>query len=107
MLAGKEKIKMNLYTWGGIYFGKRDGDNLWTHDGRHVGNFRGDELFDKNGRYIGQLKSGKLITCTSKLSKASSSFSPYASRVGHVPSVNHVGTVMIVGYEDFPSPEEL
>jgi hypothetical protein len=28
-----------------------------------------------------------------------------ASRVGHVPYIGHVGTVMYVGYEDFPAPE--
>jgi len=98
---------MNLHTWGGTYFGTRDGDDLWTHDGRHVGRFRGDEVFDSSGRYLGELKSGKLITNNSKTCRSGPSFSPYASRVGHVPSVGHVGTVMIAGYEDFPAPDEI
>jgi hypothetical protein len=98
---------MKLHTWGGAYFGRRDGDDLWTHDGRHVGRFRGDEVFDSSGRYLGELKDGKLITKTSKKSRSGPSFSPHASRVGHVPSVGHVGSVMIAGYEDFPGPDEV
>jgi len=98
---------MNLYTWGGTYFGKRDGDDLWTHDGRHVGRFRGDEVFDSSGRCLGELKNGKLITNFSKKSKSGPSCSPHIGRVGHVPSVDHVGSVMLVGHEDFPSPDEI
>jgi hypothetical protein len=98
---------MNLYTWGGTYFGTRDGDDLRTHDGRNVGRFRGDEVFDSSGRYLGELKNGKLITNTSKKSLSGPSFSPYAGRVAHVPSVGHVGSVMIAGYEDFPGPDEV
>jgi hypothetical protein len=37
----------NLWTWGGTYFGHRDGDDLWTHSGRHVGRFHGDELYGR------------------------------------------------------------
>ena len=98
---------MSLYTWGGKYFGKRNGDNLWTHDGCYVGRFSGDEVFDSSGQYLGELKNGKLITNTSKKSKSVPSFSPYADRVGHVPSVDHVGSIMLVGYEDFPRPDEI
>ena len=67
---------MNLYTWGGTYFGTRDGDDLWTHDGRHVGRFCGDEVFDSSGRYLGELRNGKLITNTSKKSRSGPSFPP-------------------------------
>lgn len=98
---------MNLYTWGGKYFGKREGDNLWTHDGRHVGSFRGDEVYDSGGRYIGELKDGKLITDRSKTGKSAQSHVPHAGRVGHVPSIDQVGRVLPAGYDDFPSPEEI
>ena len=103
-------MKMDLYTWGGTYFGKRDRDDLWTYDGRHVGRFWGPEVFDKHGRYIGELKDGKLITDTSKRSSRSGpSFTPYPNRVGHVPCADQVlaGSVIPAGYEDFPSPHEL
>jgi hypothetical protein len=101
-------MKMDLYTWGGTYFGERDRDDLWTYDGRHVGRFWGHEVFDKRGRYIGELKNGKLITNTSKRSSRSGpSFSPYPSRVGHDPYADQVGSVMLDGHEDFPSPHEL
>ena len=98
---------MKLYTWGGTYFGMREGNELWTYDGRHVGRFRGEEVYDSEGHYLGELKNGKLITMSSKVSKSGPSFSPSASRVGHVPSTNHVGSVMIAGYVDFPSPDEI
>ena len=68
---------MKLYTWGGTYFGKREGDELWTHDGRHVGRFREDEVYDSSEHYLGELKNGKLITKSSKSSKSGPPFSPY------------------------------
>ena len=37
-------MSTNLWTWGGTYFGSREGDGLWTHSGRHVGHFIGDEV---------------------------------------------------------------
>jgi hypothetical protein len=97
-----------LWTWGGTSFGYRDGDNLWTHDGRHVGKFHGDEIYGQDGRYLGEIRKGnRLITRSSKKSRKRSGFTPYANRVGYVDRVGFVGLVMIVGYEDFPSPREL
>lgn len=84
----------NLWTWGGTYFGHLDGDDLWTYSGRHVGRYHGDELYGSDGRYLGEIKSGKLITCLSSKSHRRSGFVPHASRVGQVPYVDHVGTVM-------------
>lgn len=95
----------SLWTWGGAYFGRREGDELWTHDGRHVGRFRGDEIYGQDGQYLGELKSGKLVTKASKLGRSGPRFSPRASRVGHVPYVGHVGTILYAGYEDFPAPD--
>jgi len=98
---------MSLYTWGGVYFGKRSGDDLWTHDGRHVGRFHGDEVYGCNGHYLGELKNGKLIAKSTSKSKSRGTFAPKTSKAGHVPSVSRVGSVLPVGYEDFPSPDEI
>jgi hypothetical protein len=96
-----------LWTWGGKFFGYRDGDSLWTHDGRHVAQFHDDEVYGPEARYLGEIKGdNRLITCLSKKSWRRGSFAPYANRVGIVPYVAYVGNVMYAGYEDFPSPEE-
>ena len=95
-----------LWTWGGTFFGHRDGDELWTHNGRHIGHFHGDEVYAHDGRYLGEIRSNnRLITCLSKTSWRKGAFAPYANRVGVVPYVGYVGFVMYAGYEDFPSPE--
>jgi hypothetical protein len=96
----------SLHTWGEKYFGYRDGNNLWTHNGKHVGRFDNEEIYDKNGHYLGELKNGRLITNRQKKSKHGNSFSPYGNRVGVVPSVGYIGSVMYVGFEEFPSPDE-
>ena len=95
-----------IWTWGGISFGYRDGDNLWTHDGRHVGQFHGDEVYGPDGRYLGEIKGkDRLISNVSKKGWRSGSFAQYAPQAGCVRYTNYVGYVMYVGYEDFPSPE--
>src|SRR5579863_1297165 len=94
-----------LWTWGGRYFGRRDGDDLWTYGGRHVGRFHGAEVYGADGRYLGEVRSGdRLITNTAKRPRRRAGFSPRAPRVGHVPYVGRVGHVMHVGCEDFPAP---
>lgn len=96
-----------LWTWGGKFFGYRDGDALWTHNGKHVGVFNGDEVYGPSGSYLGEILSeDRLITCKSKKSWRSYSFSPYGHRIGMVRFVNYVGYVMYAGYEDFPSPDK-
>jgi hypothetical protein len=94
-----------LWTWGGEFFGYRDGDRLWTHDGRNVGRFHDDEIYGMDGRYLGEVKGDRLVTKRSKKSKCKSRFQPALNRVGIVKSVNRVGRVLGVGYEDFPNPE--
>lgn len=97
-----------LWTWGGTFFGYRDGDSLWTHDGRHVGQFHDDEVHGLDGRYLGEVKNNnRLITCLGKKSRRRGGFAPYANRVSIVPYVGYVGYVMYAGYEDFPSPENI
>jgi len=100
-------MSKDLWTWGGTYFGRRERDELWSHHGTHVGRFVGNEVYGPDGRYLGEIKNGKLITQISSKSRRKSPFSRKASRVGHVPCVDHAGTVMYVGYEDFPNPEAL
>jgi hypothetical protein len=98
----------SLWTWGGKFFGHRDGDDLWAHDGHHVGRFQGDEVYGPDGLYLGELMDDeRLITSISKKSWRQGGFTPYANRVGFVPYVDFVGYIMYAGYEDFPSPEEL
>jgi len=97
-----------LWTWGGKFFGYREGYSLWTHDGRHVGQFQAEEVYGPNGKYLGEIKSdNRLITCQGKKSWRRGGFMLYANRVGIVPYVNYVGYVMYAGFEDFPSPEEV
>jgi hypothetical protein len=96
---------MSDNLWGGTYFGYREGDDLWTHTGKHVGRFDGDEVYGSDGRYLGEIRSGKLISRISSQNRRRGSFGRFASRIGRVPYVNHVGTVMYAGYEDFPGPE--
>ena len=97
-----------LWTWGGTYFGYRDGDDLWTHDGRHVGRFHGDEVYGPDGSYLGELHNdNRLITRLSKKGRHKPPFHPRGSHLGRVPYVNYVGYVMYVGHEDFPAPEHL
>ena len=97
-----------LWTWGGKYFGYRDGDNLCTHDGYRIGKFRGDNVYSRDGRYLGEIKSdNRLIINKSKKNVVGSLFTPYANRVVYVKYVDYVGYVMYLCYEEFPSPEEI
>jgi hypothetical protein len=94
-----------LWTWGGIFFGYRDGDDLWTYAGRHVGHFEDEEIYGPGGRYLGEVMKDRLITCISKKSRHPHRFDPQADRTGIVPSTDLMGVLMHVGYEDFPRPE--
>lgn len=97
-----------LWTWGGKSFGYREGNNLWTHDGRHIGHFFENEIYNSNGNYLGEIKSeNRLITNISKKSWKSSSFTPYANTAGFVNYADYVEYVMIAGYDDLPSAEDL
>jgi hypothetical protein len=97
-----------LWTWSGISFGYRQGDDLRTHDGRHVGRFHGDEVYGPDGHYLGELKNeNRLITSLSKSTRRHGAFGPYAQNVAYAPYASYVGYVMYAGYTDFPSPEEI
>lgn len=95
----------NVWTWKGKYFGYLRDDRLFTHNGRSAGILSNGNIFDRNGRYIGELRgSNRLITHKQKKNlrgpKASLSVGTSRARC-----VNYVGNVMLVGYEDFPLPE--
>lgn len=96
-----------LHTWSGRSFGWRSGDELRTHNGRHVGRFEGDEVYAPDGRYLGEVRNGRLITRLARKGTRKSGFAPRMSVVGRVDHVGYIGWVMIVGYEDFPSPDQL
>src|SRR5690242_15576499 len=49
--AIEKGMMTRLWTWTGIDFGYRDGDELWSHDGRHVGRFYGDQVYAPDGSY--------------------------------------------------------
>jgi len=53
-------VDTDLWTWGGTYFGHREGDELWTYDGRLVGRFVGDEFLGLMDAILA--KSGRATT---------------------------------------------
>lgn len=95
-----------LWTWGGKYFGSRNGNRLMTHDGRHVGRFYGNEVYSANGHYLGEIKNGnRLITKRSRKNSRKPSFSP-STRTSTAKRGRYGRNAMIAGYEDFPNPED-
>ena len=95
----------HYWTWGGTYFGYRQGDLLFTHDGLCAGRFQGDDIYGRSGRYLGEVRSGnRLITNRSKSSRRGPR-PPNARGGSYVRYANYVGYVMYAGFEDFPSPE--
>ncbi|MFA6055588.1 MAG: hypothetical protein WC769_09455 [Thermodesulfovibrionales bacterium] len=96
-----------LWTWKGKSFGYRNGDELRTRDGRHVGRFIDDEIYAPDGRYLGEVIDGRLITHESKKSRRKASFTPKSTLIGQVGRIGYVGNVMLAGYEEFPSADEL
>jgi hypothetical protein len=94
-----------LWTWGGKYFGYREGDALRTYRGHHIGYFVGDDAFGLDGHYSGEVKNDRLIVNTSKKNLRRGSVVRIVNNVALVKMVDYVGNVMLAGYEDFPSPE--
>jgi CheY-like chemotaxis protein len=98
----------DLWTWNGEYFGFREGRDLWTHDGRHVGRFRQvDEVYRCDGTYMGDVIDGRLIVDWNKMARRASSFNSSDNRVGHERFADREAFNMMVGYKDFPGPEEV
>jgi hypothetical protein len=93
-----------LYTWGGTYFGQRQGDSLITLHGVEAGQFHGDEIYGSNGQYLGELKDGRLITRTEKGSLSRGGFMP-SSHGREAGYTGYGGWAMLNGYEDFPGPD--
>lgn len=98
----------DLWTWGGVYIGRREDDALWTHHGEHVGHFQKDDIYASSGRYLGEILSpSRLITNRSKKHLSRSSFSPHTSKPAWDAPTSYLGNMMYAGYEDFPSLAEL
>jgi hypothetical protein len=55
-----------LWTWGGKFYGRREGDLLIHSSGRCTGIIDGDEIYDNDGRYLGELMQDRLIRNKSK-----------------------------------------
>lgn len=96
-----------LWTWSGISFGYREGDNLWTHDGKHVGRFVGDTIYGADGRYLGEVHSGnRLVTARARSRMAAGPpFEPCTRRAPQPRNVHSRAIDLRPGYEDFPGPE--
>ena len=94
-----------LWTWGGKFFGYRDGDLLFTHRGKCVGHFDGDEIYGRHGEYLGELMNGdRLITNRSKKGwRGSTAPAVQGGAIGRY--ANYVGYAMYVGHEDFTDPD--
>jgi hypothetical protein len=93
-----------LWTWGGICFGYREGDELWTHAGRHVGHFRENEAYDPNGGYLGEIRNGvRLITDARKLARRQLPFFPLPPRPGAGPHPPSTALPLRADHRDFPS----
>lgn len=98
----------HLWTWTGIDFGYRDGDELWCHDGRHVGRFHGDEVYAPDGSYLGELRhDDRLISKPGRRSQRRKAFTRLPDRPPRSAYVGFGGFPMPVNYEDFPRPETL
>jgi CheY-like chemotaxis protein len=98
----------DLWTWGGEYFGFRDGAELWTYEGVHVGRFRRDnEIFRPNGMYMGDLLNGRLIVDWHKTARRASSFTPFERRSGRDKFADREPFDMQIGFKDFPGVTDL
>jgi hypothetical protein len=93
-----------LHTWSGIYFGERDGDSLFNMSGIEVGRFYGNEVYGPDGTYLGELKDDRLLTHQTKKSRRQLSFIPERKKC-RTEHRDQDGSVMLVGYEDFPNPD--
>jgi hypothetical protein len=98
----------HLWTWSGMDFGDRDGDELWTYDGRHVGRFRGHQVFASDGRYLGELRGDDRLITRTNPPRPRAGFTPLPAR----PPRKHYrsfgsGFVAPARFTDFPAPEEL
>lgn len=97
-----------LWTWSGVCFGFRSGNDLWTHEGRHVGRFVDVEVYGVDGRYLGESMGQKrLITRIAKKVIMANGFAPLPRRLRSVPRSSLWANAMYGGFEDFPAPEKL
>ena len=97
----------NLWTWGGTFFGYRNGDQLFTHRGKCVGRFQGNDIYGRRGEYLGEvMNDDRLITNVSKRSwRGASASNVQGGAIGRY--ANYAGYAMYAGHEDFPDPDTL
>lgn len=95
-----------LWTWGGVFFGYRRGDNLFTYHGVQAGRFYGKHVHGTDGQYLGELYNhGRLITSRMVIHPTRGAFAPIMGG-SYAPYADYAGYAMIAGYEDFPSPDQ-
>lgn len=98
---------MNLWTWGGKYFGYLDGDDLWTYNGLNAGRIFNGKIFGPKGNYLGEIRNGdRLITHISSMQQKGPRFTPGSKTEGRAKCVSYEGLPMLPEYQDFPSAEE-
>ena len=105
----EQGMTTRLWTWTGIDFGYREGDELWSHDGRHVGHFHGDVVYAPDGSYLGELRHyDRLISKPTKQTpNPRKAFTRLPDRQPRAVFVGFGGFPMPESYEDFPRPEAL
>lgn len=98
--------RIPLWTWSGVYFGYREGDNLWSHGGRLVGRFYGDEVYGSDGAYLGEIRDGdRLIRQTRKERLKKPRFTVRLRGASGVRGMRG-GRGMPGGYEEFPEESD-
>ncbi|MBT3995670.1 MAG: response regulator [Chloroflexi bacterium] len=108
LVASESPSDDDLWTWGGEYFGFRDGADLWTFEGKHVGRIRrGTEIYRTDGRYMGDVVDGRLIVDWHKTARRASSFTPSGDRSVNRTFGDREPFDMQIGFKDFPSVRKL
>ena len=95
---------IDLWLWGGKYYGRRIGDHLIHQSGHCTGIFQADTVYDRDGRYLGELIGERLIR-----DKAKAGWSgPAAPNTYHgaLPPQREVApNALFPGHEEFPLPD--
>jgi hypothetical protein len=50
-----------FWTWRGVSFGYRKGDQFFTYCGVQAGKFYDDDVYGADGKYLGEIKSGNCL----------------------------------------------
>jgi len=108
VVVNESPTENDLWTWGGEYFGFRDGSELWTFEGKYAGRFRREvEIYRPDGLYMGDVVDGRLIVDWHKTARRGSSFTPSGDRSVNKTFGDRESLDMQIGFKDFPSVREL